>query len=138
MKECEFCGTEMPDNARYCSSCGNEFAHESPGAPWLIAPPQWGAITICIANPEMAESLLEEVRTVWHLLEQSGQLRLFQGQTINLHSEGSTVLYAPIYSFKDLKRAFSHKDALITFTFSPITSDELQKARASFQVNDLL
>lgn len=136
MKECEFCGTEMPDNARYCSSCGNEFTLESPDAPWLIAPPQWGAITICIANPEMAKGLLEEVKTVWHLLEQSGQLRLFQGQTINLHPERPEALYAPMYSFKDLEKAFSHKEALITFKFSPITADELQKARESFKANN--
>ena len=132
MKECGFCGTDVPDNARYCSSCGSEFELESPDAPWLIAPPQWGTITIFIANPEMAQGLLEEVKTVWHLLEQSGQLRLFQGQAYNLHSEGLTVLYAPIYSFTDLKKAFSNKDTLIKFTFSPITSGELHEAREAF------
>lgn len=132
MKQCGFCGTEVPDSARYCSSCGNEFELESPDAPWLIAPPQWGTITICIASPEMAQGLLEEVKTVWNLLEQSGQLRLFQGQTSNLNSDWPTVLYAPIYSFTDLKKAFSHKAALIKFTFSPITADEFHEARESF------
>ena len=135
MKECGFCGTEVPDSARYCSSCGNEFELESPDAPWLIAPPQWGAIRIHVAKPELAQGLLEEVKTVWHLLEQSGQLRLFQGQASNLHSGESIVLYAPIYSFTDLEKAFSHKNALITFTFSPITTDEFHEARESFFAN---
>ncbi len=36
-EECEFYGAGTPDNARYGNSFGNEFALESPDAPWLIA-----------------------------------------------------------------------------------------------------
>ncbi len=132
MKECGLCGTELSDNARFCSTCGNEFDLELAGAPWLMAPPQWGAIRFSITDKRIARELLEEIRTVWNLLEQEGQLRLFQGQGVRLSENESSVLYAPIYSFTALKKAFSHKPSLVTFSFSPITSEEFYEARESF------
>lgn len=126
MKECGLCGTELPDEARFCSACGNHFDPDHANRPFIIEAPLWGSVRIAVPSPGATDVLLEEVRSVWNSLEQEGQLRLFQGQAAQSLSTES-VLYCPMYSFADLARAFKGRWREISFTFTPIASDELDK-----------
>lgn len=132
MKECGFCGTELPDNARFCSRCGNEFDLETGGAPYLIGPPPWGAVRISKLDPDAAPDLLNHARDVWRSLEKVGQLGLFMGQASRPLSSNS-VLYCPINSYANLLKAFADKEPKIVFTFTPVTSDELDEIIKSYR-----
>lgn len=126
MKECGFCGTELPDDARFCSGCGNEFDLESGDEPYLIGPPPWGAVRISKLDPGAAADLLKQVRDVWGSLEKVGQLGLFKDQASQSLSPDA-VLYCPINSYVNLLKAFVDKESRIAFTFTPVTSDELDE-----------
>lgn len=132
MKECELCGTELPDEARFCSTCGNHFNLDRASRPIVIEAPLWGSVRIVLSSSGTTGNLLDEARNVWNSLEQEGQLRLFRGQAAKAFSTES-VLYCPIYSFADLVRAFKGRWSEISFTFTPISSDELDRIIGSLE-----
>lgn len=126
MKECGFCGTELPNDAQFCSSCGNEFDLGSGDMQYLIGPPPWGAVQITRLNPDKASHLLHRVREVWGSLEKVGQLGLFLGQASRVLSPDS-VLYCPVNSYLNLIKAFAGEESQIAFTFTPVAPDELDE-----------
>lgn len=131
MKECGLCGTELPDNAQFCSTCGNHFDPDFSDRPLIIEAPLWGRVQFTISCCGATDGLLQEVRSVWNSLEKEGQLRLFQEQAKRPLSVRS-VLYCPMYSFADLVKAFKGRWSEISFTFTPIASDDLDKVIESF------
>ena len=132
MKECGLCGTKLPDDARFCSTCGNHFDPDFFDRPLVIEAPLWGSVRISPSSCGATNDLLQEVRNVWNSLEQKGQLRLFQGQAAQPLSTES-VLYCPMYSFADLAKAFKGRWTEISFTFTPISPDDLDKVIELFR-----
>lgn len=131
MKECGFCGTELPADAQFCTTCGNKFDLSSTDETYLVGAPEWGEVRIAKMDPQSGPGLLQQLQEVWASLEKVGQLGLFMGQASKPLSPHS-VLYCPINSYVNLLKAFSGKESQIEFKYTPIEPAKIDAAIEAF------